>query len=276
MQGKAKQVCETRRAEMMVDASQAALQVASLEHRRVRPAITSTMSSTTFETPRKRAPDPITPQITRIGTTVQSSPHYSTTRRHSLYGTEDRIVLDPGSRIWKMGFSGEGRPRELFFAAGADGTSLWSLSRPLGKFEREEEDRLLKDRIQDRLRTVFHECVFVNFLWVWQLFSNFLFRCLLTDPKSRKVIIVEHPLLPLYVKDMIAAALFENLQVRSFIRSNFSVLNRLKVPSISFANSHLLSLFAVGRITGLVLDCGYLESAALPVRRSQTTAILVS
>jgi actin-related protein 10 len=38
-----------------------------------------------------------------------------------------------------------------------------------------------------------------------------------------------------------------------------------QVPSISFASSHLLSLLAVGRITGLVLDCGHLESVALPV-----------
>jgi actin-related protein 10 len=38
-----------------------------------------------------------------------------------------------------------------------------------------------------------------------------------------------------------------------------------KVPFVSFAPSHLLSLLAVGRITGLVLDCGHLESAVLPV-----------
>lgn len=37
---------------------------------------------------------------------------------------------------------------------------------------------------------------------------------LLTDPKSRKVIIIEHPLLPVYVKDIFAKILFENLQVR--------------------------------------------------------------
>ncbi|KDQ18917.1 hypothetical protein BOTBODRAFT_28393, partial [Botryobasidium botryosum FD-172 SS1] len=30
-----------------------------------------------------------------------SPPHYTTTRRRSLYGTEDRIILDPGSRVWK-------------------------------------------------------------------------------------------------------------------------------------------------------------------------------
>jgi hypothetical protein len=39
----------------------------------------------------------------------------------------------------------------------------------------------------------------------------------------------------------------------------------MQAPSVSFACSHLLSLFSVGRITGLVLDCGHLESVALPV-----------
>lgn len=34
------------------------------------------------------------------------------------------------------------------------------------------------------------------------------------DPKSRKVIILENPLLPLRVKEMIARVLFDNLQVR--------------------------------------------------------------
>ena len=72
---------------------------------------------------------------------------------------------------------------------------------------------------------------------------------LLADPKSRKVILIEHPLLPVYIKEMLARILFSNLQV----------------PSISFASSHLLSLLSVGRITGLVLDCGFLESTVLPV-----------
>lgn len=37
---------------------------------------------------------------------------------------------------------------------------------------------------------------------------------LMTDPKSRKVIIVENPLLSLSIKDMMARILFNNLQVR--------------------------------------------------------------
>ncbi|CAO3646643.1 unnamed protein product [Cunninghamella echinulata] len=35
------------------------------------------------------------------------------TRRHSIYGTEDRVVLDIGSLYIKCGFSGESYPRHL-------------------------------------------------------------------------------------------------------------------------------------------------------------------
>ncbi|KAJ6623966.1 actin-domain-containing protein [Mycena sp. CBHHK59/15] len=179
--------------------------------------------------------DPKTPTIARVGSTsaVQSSPHYATTRRHSLYGVEDRVIIDAGSRIWKVGFSGEGRPRDVFYARGVNDPPLWNLSRATDPVEKAEQERLLEVKLETCLRSVFHDS-------------------LLTDPKARKVILVEHPLLPLYIKDMMARLLFENLQV----------------PSVSFASSHLLSLLAVGRITGLVVDCGHLESVALPVNIS--------
>ncbi|KAF8554417.1 actin-domain-containing protein [Imleria badia] len=173
-----------------------------------------------------------TPTTARIAGThaLQSSPHYTTTRRHSLYGTEDRVVIDPGSRIWKVGFSGEGKPRDVFYANVATSESLWSWSRATDPAARAEEDRMLEINIERCMRSVFH-------------------GSLLTDPKSRKVILVEHPFLPLYIKDIVAKVLFGNLQV----------------PSVSFASSHLLSLLCVGRITGLVIDCGHLESTALPI-----------
>ncbi|KAF8150699.1 fungal-specific actin related protein [Crassisporium funariophilum] len=188
--------------------------------------------STSPATPRgKTAFTPATPATSRVAAAnnVHSSPHYATTRRHSLYGVEDRVVIDPGSRIWKVGFSGEGRPRDVFYAGGVNGTPMWKLRRAADPVERAEEDKLLEVRLQACLRSVFHDS-------------------LLADPKARKVILVEHPLLPLYIKEIITRTLFEN-----------------QVPSVSFASSHLLSLFAVGRITGMVIDCGQLESVALPI-----------
>ncbi|KAF9478855.1 fungal-specific actin related protein [Pholiota conissans] len=192
--------------------------------------------SNTPATPRaKTSFTPTTPATARVAATnvpgaVHASPHYATTRRHSLYGVEDRVVIDPGSRIWKVGFSGEGRPRDVFYGGGsANAAPFWKLVRAKDAAERAEEEKMLEARLETCLRSVFHDS-------------------LLADPKARKVILVEHPLLPLYIKEVIARILFEN-----------------QVPSVSFACSHLLSLLAVGRITGLVIDCGHLESVALPI-----------
>lgn len=40
--------------------------------------------------------------------------------------------------------------------------------------------------------------------------TKFPLSSLLADPKARKVIVVEHPLLSLHIKEMIARILFEN------------------------------------------------------------------
>lgn len=92
---------------------------------------------------------------------LQSSPHYSTSlrSRHSLYGTEDRVVLDLGSRVWKAGFSGEGAPREcrsvlaLGVGAGAgdeEGAGLWGLEKgEIGETEWEIREERLKRGLRD-------------------------------------------------------------------------------------------------------------------------------
>ncbi|KAH7884756.1 actin family [Phlebopus sp. FC_14] len=199
--------------------------------------------STLPTTPRGKASSATpaaTPTTTRVAGShiLQSSPHYATTRRHSLYGTEDRVVIDPGSRIWKVGFSGEGKPRDVFYADPTGAGSMWNWSRATDPAARAEQDKLLEINIERCVRAVFHES-------------------LLTDPRSRKVILAEHPLLPLYIKDIFARVLFGNLQVCPTIQK--------RRQSVKPQESHLLSLLSVGRITGLVVDCGHLESTALPI-----------
>jgi len=93
----------------------------------------SAMEASFSATPKGRTPSAMpsaTPTTTRVAGShiLQASPHYTTTRRHSLYGTEDRVVIDPGSRIWKVGFSGEGKPRDVFYADVVDTGSLWCLT----------------------------------------------------------------------------------------------------------------------------------------------------
>jgi len=89
---------------------------------------------------------------------VGSTPHYSSTRRHSLYGTEDRIIIDPGSKYWKVGFSGEGKPRQVYQVVQAENEpTLWSWHSSRSQEEYEEADRMLAARLQDALRAVFFE-----------------------------------------------------------------------------------------------------------------------
>ena len=74
-------------------------------------------------------------------------------------------------------------------------------------------------------------------------------RRLAVDPKQRKVVVCENILLPVAVKEALSSVLF----------THFSV------SGVSFYPSAVLSLLAVGRHTGLTIDCGNLDTVVLPV-----------
>ncbi|KAJ3109358.1 hypothetical protein HDU96_007246 [Phlyctochytrium bullatum] len=158
-------------------------------------------------------------------------------RRHSIYGYEDRVVLDIGSQYIKCGLSGEHKPRHIipftlpmphsgtpeFARMGNMYTSLYQLSMDPAL------DNLRKELLTYHLQAIYS-------------------KYLLTDPKQRKVIICENPLFPVRLKNMIVGILFELLQV----------------PSITFIPSGLLALMTAGRMTGLVIDSGHLETTVVP------------
>ena len=80
-----------------------------------------------------------------------------------MYGTEDRIIIDPGSKYWKVGFSGEGKPRQVYQVVQAnDEPTLWSWHSSRTPEEYEEADRMLAARLQDALRAVFFESVILH------------------------------------------------------------------------------------------------------------------
>jgi actin-related protein 10 len=64
--------------------------------------------------------------------------------------------------VWKVGFSGEGRPRDVF-AVGSEGGGLWRLSSASGSTDRNDEDRQLEAKMQNHLRSVFHEYDYLIF-----------------------------------------------------------------------------------------------------------------
>lgn len=172
---------------------------------------------------------------TALAPSVSASPHYTTSlrSRHSLYGTEDRVVLDFGSSVVKAGFSGETGPRECRRTNGSRAGAAGARTRALPVLTTEEEGlwgyekgepseeewQAREHRLKRVVRSIWFECVCSSYAL---LVSEDLRdrtnasprRNLLTDPRSRKVIVLENPLLSTRVKEMIARILFDNLQVR--------------------------------------------------------------
>ncbi|RKP10767.1 actin family [Thamnocephalis sphaerospora] len=162
-------------------------------------------------------------------------------RRHSIYGTEDRIVLDVGSLYLRCGFSGESQPRHILSVSGdlafhRDGPCN-ECCRHHGRFVElftpnvgQADPVVLEETLRHYLYDVFY-------------------RYLLTDPRQRKVLICESPLMPTEIKNMLARILFQSFQV----------------PSLSFVPSPILSLMTAGVMTGLVLDSGNWETTVMPL-----------
>ncbi|GAA5996002.1 uncharacterized protein JCM10292_004882 [Rhodotorula paludigena] len=223
------------------------------------PASTSSPSSSSSRPRSSNRPAPSTPSrpLPSSSSTAAtgggggvgaSSPAYTTSlrSRHSLYGTEDRVVLDLGASVCRAGFSGEPAPRACLgvraervkSGSGAaargeerEGRGWWTLEKGEAS---EEEWEVREERVKRVLRRVY-------------------FENLMIDPKTRKVIVLENPLLPTRVKELIARVLFDNLQV----------------PSLSFASTPLLALMAARTLTGLVVDVGHLETTVLPIFHSR-------
>lgn len=160
------------------------------------------------------------------------------------------LTSSPGSRVWKVGFSGEPDPRASFYAPDfldrSRAGEIWDLdlSSTAGAHGNVAgARRLVQVRVQRRLRDTFHKYANVEHGLL------LIPRYLLTDGKQRKVIIVENTFLPTFVKEVITATLFDNL----------------KCPSVAFTPSSILALAASGRVTGLVVDVGWLETTVTPV-----------
>lgn len=168
--------------------------------------------------------------------TTTASP---TKRRVSLFGADERIVLDLGSRVVRIGLSGDAEPRVLM-----DATALAEqvLQRPIAclwdlDYQRTESTSLMQRRQADLVMGL------TRILRV--MYQDYL----LTDPKLHRVLIVKSPIGIDAVQQALCHVLLENI----------------RVPSVSFINTHVLCTLAAGRTAALVVDVGYLETCVMPV-----------
>ncbi|CAO1627828.1 unnamed protein product [Jaminaea pallidilutea] len=177
-------------------------------------------------------------------------------RRHSLFGTEDRIILDIGSRLCKVGFSGEAQPRRVFrtveLAARPGVEQLYDgpngVRAAPGDDEVLRQDALLWDLNLMRAKDAVHRRQLLK-AKVTVLLKRVYQEVLMVDPTQRRVIIVENPLTPIVLRQIISAVLFDVL----------------KVSAVSPVISPLLSTLSIGSMTAVVLSVGVLETTVLPI-----------
>lgn len=131
--------------------------------------------------------------------------------------------------MWKVGFSGEHEPRKVFWAE--EGGEAWDLDlRAMqgGRSNREEGRRIVEGNVLKKSREAYIK-------YVSRLHANtsmtLTCRYLLTDAKTRKVIVLENTFLPTHVKEAIAQALFDNLRVghtRGFVNAAYPSYGRFR------------------------------------------------
>ena len=176
--------------------------------------------------------------------------------------TGDTIVIDTGSSLTKVGYSGEDSPRARFATVvgantekGAANLNASSVSSdPVGDDDKlyyagdavfEDKERRQKLALTKPVhRTVVQDWDALENLWEWSFTEE-----LNVDPESFPVLLMDSVLEPKKSREMMAKIMFEKFNVKSFY----------------VASEAVLSLFSSGVTSGLVLECGDEISRAVPI-----------
>ena len=138
---------------------------------------------------------------------------------YSLTSDKCPVVLELGRAYTKCGFAREPSPRAII-PSKVDGHEIYSYS----------HSSELPHLLQDFLYAIYY-------------------KHLCTNPKDRRLVVVESLMVPLEFKDTLAAVLYEHFEV----------------PAIVFVPSHLCTLYTLRLNTALVVDVGFKWTSVLPV-----------
>lgn len=174
-----------------------------------------------------------------------------------LGADKQAVIIDIGSMFTKVGFAGEYSPRHIIRSEIVEYSDGVMKSIPILEIERYEEEE--KKLSKEKKLTDFKE-ISLNadveevkkekkFKFFKDFFHMLYFKYLLVNPKERRVVICESMFKSINTRNVIADVLFKHFHI----------------VSIVFVPSHLLALYACGVTTGLVVDCGYLETSVVPI-----------
>ncbi|GAM26799.1 hypothetical protein SAMD00019534_099740 [Acytostelium subglobosum LB1] len=152
--------------------------------------------------------------------------------------TEKTLVIDNGSGVVKAGFAGEDKPRCVF--PSIIGYPLFnSVMKGMGKEKYIGDEAQAKRGVLSIKYPIEHGIV-TNWADMETLWEYTFMNELRVDPSKHPVLLTEAPLNPKANREKMLEIMFESFQV----------------PALYIAIQAVLSLYASGRTTGTVLDCG--------------------
>ncbi|MES1918191.1 hypothetical protein MHBO_000200 [Bonamia ostreae] len=162
------------------------------------------------------------------------------------YGEEiGTIVVDVGRTHFKAGFAGDSSPSS--FNVSAAGISNIKSEKFAGK----NLDYVLSEKEIDKLQIVkpFYDLKNANFDAIEAIFNEALLEDLQIKPKEHPILVSERTDTPKIYREKLAQLLFE----------------KMGFECLFFAKQPVLSCFASGRYTGMVLDVSGADTKCVPV-----------
>jgi actin-related protein len=157
-------------------------------------------------------------------------------------------VLDNGSGMCKVGFSGEDAPRAVFPSI------IGRRLQPRAMIDMGETDAYIGDEAQERhndltLKYVIEYGIVTNWDDMEKIWHHNFYNVLRIAPEEHPVLLTEAPHNPKWHREKMAQVMFETFNV----------------PAMCIANQAVLALYASGRNTGIVMDSGDGVSHAVPI-----------
>lgn len=160
------------------------------------------------------------------------------------------LVIDSGSYTFKAGFAGEEYPKHIIPSViGIQRETAVSPIDGMCHYDTFVGYRALGMEPVVKLRSPFDHGIITN----WDDFEKIMHYTFYTmfgvDPSKHPLLITEHPLTPRDQREELIKVLFETFNV----------------PCLFFGNQSVLSLYASGRNTGVVLDAGESVTSITPI-----------
>jgi len=158
------------------------------------------------------------------------------------------VVIDNGSAMCKAGFGGDDAPRAVF-------SSVVGRPRRDSLMARALEDKaFVGDEAQTKrgvltLDYPIDQGIVTNWNDMEKIWHHAFYNELHVAPEEHPVLLTEAPLNPKANREKLTQIMFENFSV----------------PGLYVVSPGELSLYATGRATGIVLDCGHSLSCSIPI-----------